>query len=239
LAADKPGGAIDSAAPATEGNGMSKTRMSSGERRAQIVAAARRVFSQHGYDGAKTLQIAREAGVSEALVYRHYPSKLALYRAVLRQIFQEQDERWRQQGFREASSAGLADSVHRFICDSISDAQDPERLDSHRMTLASLAGDGSYASLIYRRSQRRNQKAMEQAFGAASKAGDLAAGPVSTLAAAMFIEHVGTMIAAIGALPPDSQPYGISGNELARQATWFCLRGIGMSDEAIRRILPD
>ena len=37
---------------------MTKKRIPGTERRAQIVAAARRVFSRHGYDGAKTLQIA-------------------------------------------------------------------------------------------------------------------------------------------------------------------------------------
>lgn len=217
---------------------MTKRRMPAGERRAQIIAAARRVFSQHGYDGAKTLQIAREANVSEALVYRHFPSKLALYRAVLKQIFHDQDERWQQQGIQDPSAAGLATSIQRFIADSVNDAQNPERLDTHRMTLASLAGDGSYASLIYRRSQRRNQRTMERAFDAARAEG-MAEEPVSTLAAAMFIEHVGTMIAAIGTLRPASQPYGISGEELTRQATWFCLRGIGMSDEAIRKYLKD
>jgi hypothetical protein len=49
----------------------------------------------------------------------------------------------------------------------------------------------------------------------------------------MFIEHVGTMIAAIGGLPAAARPYGIEGDELVRQATWFCLRGIGMPDTAI------
>lgn len=232
--------AIDSAVPAGKGNQrMSKTRMPAGERRALIVAAARRVFSAHGYDGAKTLQIAREAGVSEALVYRHYPSKLALYRAVWRQVFAEQDERWREQGIHDNSSAGLAMSIHRFIRDCVDAAHSEDRLDSHRMTLASLAGDGSYASLIYRRSQRRNRAAMEQAFTAAREAGDLADAPVSTMSAAMFVEHVGTMIAAIGALPLGRQPYGTSGDDLVRQATCFCLRGIGMRDEAIRAALGE
>lgn len=217
---------------------MKRTRLPGSERRAQIISAARRVFSQHGYDGAKTLQIAREANVSEALVYRHFVSKLALYRAVLRQIFQDQDERWREQGIHGTGTAGLIGAIHRFISDSVLDAADPQRLDTHRMTLASLAGDGSYASLIYRRSQRRNEKAMAQAYEAAIADGGLTGEPLFTPAAAMFIEHVGTMMAVIGALPPASQPYGVAGEELIRQATVFCLRGIGMNEEAIARYLP-
>lgn len=212
--------------------------MPAGERRALIAAAARRVFSRNGYDGAKTLQIAREAGVSEALVFRHFPSKLALYRAVWRDVFAEQDQRWAEQGIQNDSATGLAQAIERFIRDCVAAANGPERLDSHRMTLASLAGDGSYASLIYRRSQRRNRLAMERAFTAARAAGELD-GPVSTLSAAMFVEHVGTMIAAIGALPPASQPYDAAGDELVRQATWFCLRGIGLNDATIRAALSE
>lgn len=209
------------------------TRIPGAERRNQIVSAARRVFSQHGYDGAKTLQIAREAKISEALVYRHFPSKLALYRAVLRQVFVEQDERWREQGIHAQGTMGLAGAIHTFIAACVADAGDPKRLDNHRMTLASLAGDGSYASLIYRRSQRRNAATMNTAYADARADGGLTGEELAVPAAAMFVEHVGTMIAAIGGLPPAAQPYGIVGDDLVRQATWFCLRGIGMPDETI------
>lgn len=212
---------------------MARTRIPGAERRSQIVSAARRVFSQYGYDGAKTLQIAREAKISEALVYRHFPSKLALYRAVLRQVFLEQDERWREQGIHAEGSLGLAEAIHTFIAASVADAGDPERYDTHRMTLASLAGDGSYASLIYRRSQRRNAASMDAAYASAREDGGLSGEALDVPAAAMFIEHVGTMIAAIGGLPPAARPYGIEGEELVRQATWFCLRGIGMADATI------
>lgn len=212
---------------------MARTRIPGAERRLQIVAAARRVFSRHGYDGAKTLQIAREAKVSEALVYRHFPSKLALYRAVLRQVFVEQDERWQEQGIHGNGSHALAAAIHAFIHASAHDAENPERLDTSRMTLASLAGDGSYASLIYRRSQRRSARAMTEAYASAREDGGLGGEPLAVSATAMFVEHVGTMMAAIGALPPAARPYGIEGEDLVRQATWFCLRGIGMSDKVI------
>lgn len=218
---------------------MKRTRMSGDERRAQIITAARRVFSQSGYDGAKTLQIAREAGVSEALVYRHFPSKLALYRAVLRQIFQEQDARWQEQGFRGTGAAGLVAAIRNFVSNAVSDATDPSRRDINRMTLASLASDGSYASLIYRRSQRRNARAMAQAYDSARAEGAFAGEPLDTPAAAMFIEHVGSMLTAIAGQPYERQLYGIGGDDLVRQATLFCLRGIGMKDEVIARHMAE
>lgn len=212
---------------------MTKKRMPGTERRALIVAAARRVFSQHGYDGAKTLQIAHEANVSEALVYRHFTSKLALYRAVLRQVFIEQDRNWEEIGIRDVGAAGIVQALNAFFRACVLEADKLESLDRHRMTLGSLAGDGSYAALIYRRSLRRNQKTVQTANAEARDAGDIVGEPLDVNTTSMFAEHVGTMIGAISALPPAARPYGVADEELVRQATWFCCRGMGMTDEAI------
>src|SRR5919198_3988205 len=59
------------------------TRLSAAERRSAIIEAALRVFSDGSYAGATTAEIAREAGVSEPLLYRHFSSKRALYFACL------------------------------------------------------------------------------------------------------------------------------------------------------------
>jgi AcrR family transcriptional regulator len=65
------------------------TRLSAAERRNAIIEAALRVFSEGSYAGATTAEIAREAGVSEPLLYRHFSSKRELYFACL-------DEAWRR-----------------------------------------------------------------------------------------------------------------------------------------------
>lgn len=59
-------------------------RMRGPERREAILGAARREFALHGFHGAGTAAIAREAGCSEAILYRHFASKKALLTAVLR-----------------------------------------------------------------------------------------------------------------------------------------------------------
>ena len=65
------------------------TRLPAPERRIAIVEAALRVFSTGSYAGATTAGIAREAGVSEPILYRHFASKRELYVACL-------DEAWRR-----------------------------------------------------------------------------------------------------------------------------------------------
>jgi len=54
-------------------------RLPAAERRRALVEAALRVFSEGSYAGATTAQIAREAGVSEPILYRHFASKRELY----------------------------------------------------------------------------------------------------------------------------------------------------------------
>lgn len=53
------------------------------ERRAQLLAAALSVFVSAGYHAAGMADIATAAGVSKPVLYQHFPSKLALYLAIL------------------------------------------------------------------------------------------------------------------------------------------------------------
>lgn len=61
--------------------------MSGEERKALILDAALNVFAQKGFSGARTKEIAREAGISETLVFRHFQSKQNLYRLALEHLF--------------------------------------------------------------------------------------------------------------------------------------------------------
>jgi AcrR family transcriptional regulator len=62
------------------GNGA---RMTGENRRLQILRVAMRLFSQRGFRGTTTKEIALDAGVSEAMVFRHFATKSELYSAIL------------------------------------------------------------------------------------------------------------------------------------------------------------
>ena len=57
--------------------------MAGEERRQQILRVAMRLFSQRGFRGTTTKEIAAAAGVSEAMVFRHFATKEELYSAIL------------------------------------------------------------------------------------------------------------------------------------------------------------
>jgi AcrR family transcriptional regulator len=58
-------------------------RFSSADRREQILEIATGIFARQGFQGATTREIAQHSGVTEALVFRHFSSKVELYWAVI------------------------------------------------------------------------------------------------------------------------------------------------------------
>lgn len=56
--------------------------LKSGKKRGQLIEAATRVFAQKGFNGATTKEIAQQAVMSEANIFRYFASKDALYAAV-------------------------------------------------------------------------------------------------------------------------------------------------------------
>jgi AcrR family transcriptional regulator len=61
-------------------------------RRRAVLAAAAEAFAHAGYAATSMEEIAATAGVTKLIVYRHFGSKEALYRAVLEQVFDRQAE---------------------------------------------------------------------------------------------------------------------------------------------------
>lgn len=58
-------------------------RLAAEDRRAQLIEVAMQLFASQGFDGTTTRAIAEAAGVNEALIFRHFPTKEDLYWAVV------------------------------------------------------------------------------------------------------------------------------------------------------------
>jgi AcrR family transcriptional regulator len=65
------------------------TRLDVGERRRQLLELGTELFARHGYEELSMAQIAREAGISKALLYHYFPSKQAYFVATLEQAAAE------------------------------------------------------------------------------------------------------------------------------------------------------
>jgi AcrR family transcriptional regulator len=60
-----------------------RARMTSAERREQLLAIARRLFAERGFDGASIEEIATRAEVSKPVVYEHFGGKEGIYAVVV------------------------------------------------------------------------------------------------------------------------------------------------------------
>ncbi len=69
-------------------------RMAAAERRLHLIETAIRLFTDGSYRGTTTAEIARAAGVSEPILYRHFASKRALYLAALEHVWAKTREEW-------------------------------------------------------------------------------------------------------------------------------------------------
>src|SRR5882757_5856019 len=59
------------------------TRMSGEDRRQQLIEVAIDLFSRRGFAGTTTKEIAAAAGVTEAIIFRHFATKQDFYKAIL------------------------------------------------------------------------------------------------------------------------------------------------------------
>jgi TetR/AcrR family transcriptional regulator len=70
-------------------------RLKAADRQRQLLEAALNVFSRRGFKGTTTKEIAAAAGVTEAIIFQHFPSKEALYSAVLElHLDTDDDQKW-------------------------------------------------------------------------------------------------------------------------------------------------
>src|SRR5436305_15138384 len=69
-------------------------RMSGEDRRRQLIEVAIDLFSKRGFAGTTTREIALAAGVTEAIIFRHFATKQDLYAAILETHSVTCDEPW-------------------------------------------------------------------------------------------------------------------------------------------------
>ncbi len=83
------------------------SRLPAAERREQLLDRAADLFSERGYARATTSELAKAAGVTEPIIYRHFKSKRDLYVALIERTGKETLAQW------EADLDGAADPADR------------------------------------------------------------------------------------------------------------------------------
>src|SRR5271156_1596777 len=129
---------------------MSTLRMTSDLRRQLILGAAKRCFARHGFAGTTTKSVAAAASISEGLLFKHFPTKSALYAEILAEECAADPELHRLLEL-EPSTETLVVLIREMVrhfqeVQAMPDQQEAQRL---RLMLASHLDDGEFARLIY------------------------------------------------------------------------------------------
>jgi AcrR family transcriptional regulator len=212
------------------------TKISGEERKAAIIKAAQRVFIEKGFYRTTTRELAEAAGISEALMFKHFPTKEALYSAIQMACFKEEGSKVieRLQSMKPSTST-LVFLVHDLISHILGGRQEKDERTFIHLLLRSLMDEGEFARLAIQGGPLHWVSKVEECVKAAKTAGDLVDGPIKTNLGGWFVHQLITGIM-VHMLPSEVViDYGIPRKELVKQATLFCLRGMGIKENAIRR----
>jgi AcrR family transcriptional regulator len=214
---------------------MKVTRLDSEERRRAIIEAALPLFARKGFAGTTTKEIAEQARVSEALVFKHFPSKQALYQAIMLSG-SDGDPAFERLDALPPSTDGLVTMIHMmvtyFLCPDTENSVDPcIRI---RLKMNSFLEDGEFVRLAAEWVTHRIYPKFAACFEAAVQSGDLIASPASPRNLFWFSEHLATMLATVHLPTQRVIPYQEPPEAIIEHAVWFILRGVGLKDTAIQ-----
>jgi TetR/AcrR family transcriptional regulator, transcriptional repressor of aconitase len=216
---------------------MSTLRMTSDLRRQLILGAAKRCFARHGFAGTTTKSVAAAASISEGLLFKHFPTKSALYAEILAEECAA-DPALQSLLELEPSTETLVILIREMVrhfeeVQSLPDQQEAQRL---RLMLASHLDAGEFALLIYEKVGSLIGPIFDASLKRAIEAGD--ANPIGREPMNLFwFAHHTVLMVSVTRLPTiPCLPYG-EDVDLERQLCEFILRGIGVNEAAINHYL--
>jgi AcrR family transcriptional regulator len=207
------------------------------DRRPAIAEAVIPVFARHGFVGATTKKLAEAAGVSEALLYKYFPSKEAIYQEIVLLLPNRVDSAFLRVGSQKPSTELLICWIHvwahRFLFLDGSEQQEDLR-NIHRLILNSLKEDGEFARRVFKKVAREQLFVdFQTAYEAAKSAGDIAPDIVDPTNVFWFVHNTIVMTAYTSLPARATIDYVGTKEQLVRQTVVFVLRGLGMKDRVI------
>ena len=208
--------------------------MTSDLRRQLILGAAKRCFARNGFAGTTTKSVAAAAAISEALLFKHFPSKAALYAEILAEECEADPELAHLLGLKP-STAALVELMQGMVRHFIHGSDGPdqeEELQRLRLMVTSHLDDGEFARLLYAKVEKLVGVMFVESLEAAIAAGDATRIGSKPLNLFWFAHHT-VLTAALTRLPSvHCLEYGQAA-DLDRQLCEFLLRGIGLNEAAI------
>lgn len=215
-----------------------RKRLTAEERLAAITRAVIPIFAKKGFAATTTKELAKAAGVSEALLYRHFPSKESIYDHIQEQIC--------------TTDSSIHDYVHKLVPGSESivkmvylvfkivfetDKSHPLGSSIARLLIQSLLEDGEFTRSFNEPRFKQMVPHMGEFVEAAIAAGEMEASPFTPQECNWFPHHLAVALR-LAYLPNDSvYDYGSEPRQRMLHGIWFSLRGLGLREHIIKKYL--
>lgn len=215
---------------------MTQQRLKSEERCEAIRTALRQVFAEKGFDGATTRDLAKAAGVSEALLYRHFPSKKAMYEAMSEGCMGTQEERELHAAVElEPSAQTLILLTHWVIAKILRGSNDKSKA-VDTLAVRSMLEDGEFMRTLCKAKMPPLEAKIEQCLASARKRGETIPEMQPTDIETWLVHAIG-----LGLRLPlkPARPVletKLNRDEIIERAVWFALLGLGLKGEVIKKL---
>ena len=212
------------------------SRLSSAERRVAIIEAVKGVFAKKGFDSTTSRDLAKAAHVSEALLYKYFPTKLSLYEAMLAAC--AETSIWSKTGWIEdvkpstASLISMVGSLISQVVEGRSGYSDGAVLG--RLAVRCLLEDGHFTGSVLKPFTKNWMATFEKCLKNAAASGDSRQYPTTPHLCAWLIHHIATGLM-LHVSPTNPIDYKVPADALLRETVRFTLRGIGLKEEPINR----
>ena len=150
---------------------MSRKRLSQAERRTQIVDVAMRLFASKGFKGTTTRAIATAAGVSEAIIFRHFETKEDLYNAIIAHTIEQRSSLWESLDANIKTAQDLPTILRDFAQTYIQlNRNDPTFI---RLMMYSSLEDHQFRANFFATSRSKRQSSIRKAIQKGIERGEL------------------------------------------------------------------
>lgn len=216
----------------------SKRRYPAHERRRLILEAALPLFARGGFERTTTREIARAAEVSDALLYKYFPSKRALYDALCEYTTTEGLDAAAQLLEREPSLESMIREVY-FLLYSVlvgSPEARPYKDSLDHLLAQSMASDGDFLGSFHEQILGPWMEIVGVRWCVLHERGELLLErPPSVRDVFWFVHHAAFAMRMLELAPYQASIYEGSREERFAQMFLFALRGLGVPEEAISR----
>jgi AcrR family transcriptional regulator len=214
---------------------LPKTRLSAKLRKDSIAQSALPLFARKGLDGVTTIELAESCGVSEALIFRHFPTKAALFNEMLQRYSDFIDPVGLRVDTLPPSTGTLVRLVFNYM-NGIVLKESTRGYQIMRLFYRSFVDDGEFAAQFLRSKRLR---AIRASFAAglreARKSGDARPLPTEPENLFWFLQHTASMACLIRLPPKRAVRYRGRLGDAVGDMVRYALRGIGLTEAALER----